>query len=273
MGFKFDRGQADIGIMKATLLFIFLSLSSFANAEDLPPCDRHTWRDYKKGKCTLKNADLRGVDLRGQDLSGADLEGTDFTGALLGGADFSNSKNIAKAKYDGARGINRAKGLNEALRLAIAEVKKEIQERIKKRKEAEDKQKRDSENLLRILHRRLAKKIVDNGGLNTSDRSIECRYVPADPVYIKTKGCGGICSGVVKCNFYRVPSKDSFLFSVAVTCESKGDDCPSANDCFMAKKPEKTFFVGTPSEYKEQYKTEPQKPDQINIPSKSRATQ
>ena len=262
--------------MKATILFIFLSSGFFVIAKDLPPCARNNWRDYKKGKCMLKQANLTGLDLRGVDfrnvdlrwanLKGALLQEADLTGAQMIGADLSHSNLqgtdltgalMSRVKVEGVdlRGVNLMGHITKMdLRgadLTGAIVTSWEAEQLKGRGIPTSKLEVQSGSSIDILQRRLVERYIKSDKERGSP-GLQCSYI-LEPAFIKTKGCGGICSGVVKCE--RIAS--GLQYSASVTCESKGDDCPSAYECFIAKKPEKTFFVGTPSEYKEKYpKTE-----------------
>ena len=288
--------------MKAIIILLFLGLGSLVIANAPPICDIKNFHNFinKPGvhKCYLAGADFSGQNLQRANLAGADLqaakfegadlsyanlqkaqvhaelvqlgvsrerliEPTNFTGAILKGADLRgawfNGTIFTGADLSGAIVTKRqAKYLKEQGVSGFIVKELPPNSSVGGSKDLEDKHKTDRDELLRTLNRRLAKKIKD------SELNIACRYVPVDPVYIKTKGCGGICSGVVKCK-YQID--EPYSFSVAIACESVGDDCPSANDCFKAKKPEKTFFVGTPSEYKEKHKKNTIDSDLINAPS------
>ena len=73
-----------------------------------------------------------------------------------------------------------------------------------------------------------------------------CEYI-SEPIYIKTKKCGGFCVGRITCDL------DNLIFSGLVSCQSEGDKCPSPKQCIDSKIPDTASFIGTPSEYKSQF--------------------
>ena len=80
--------------------------------------------------------------------------------------------------------------------------------------------------------------------------SAQCRYI-RNPIYIKTKGCGGFCSGVIQC----IQSDIYYPLLFSAGCQSEGDGkCPTADKCYRSKKPGKAFFIGNPDDYEKKYK-------------------
>ena len=82
--------------------------------------------------------------------------------------------------------------------------------------------------------------------------SAQCEYI-RDPVYIKTKGCGGFCSGIIKC----IQSDTYYPFVVPAGCQADGDGkCPLPKKCYESEEKGKAFFIGPLFEYDRLYKTE-----------------
>ena len=218
--------------MKATIIFIFLNLSPFVNAQD--QCNIRNYKNFinKPGdhKCDLRGADFQGKDLQGKNLQGAKLQGANLFGVDLRGAKLQGAQlqlailvgaDLRDADLTGADliGVNLGEVDLRGAKLEDTNV--------------------NPKQAKYLLKRGLSGfRVIDKQSYEK-----ECVYI-IDPTIIKTRGCGGICSGVVKC-------KGKVDLFASVICAPKADNCPEADICFSKKdKPGNIFFAGTPSEYK-----------------------
>lgn len=81
----------------------------------------------------------------------------------------------------------------------------------------------------------------------------KCDYIK-DPIYIKTTGCGGLCTGFVNCiHSYPIIERHATLM---VSCHPVEEGiCPEANKCLNADSPRKfTVYPGNPDRSKKKHR-------------------
>jgi len=288
---NFACGHADKLSMKTPLLFIFLSLSPFVIAQD--QCNINNYKDfiYKPGvhRCDLRGADLREVDLTGAYLSYSDLSGADLTGAKLDNAKFFRA-NLEKAKLIRTTAVRA--DFRESKSQGTVFTNSELRHTNFDQADLRDAHLINTNvHGSKFTNADLSGADISRMNLNWSTllnlnganfqntkvsephvdflkrkgvsgflvkeywhEEYQCSYT-LEPVYIKQKGCGGTCSGTAKCKL-KTTEGSELVFLQQVACGSKGDECPSANDCLKDDDVGQSWaiFMGTPSEFKTKYK-------------------